>query len=589
MTSGDVETGIPSARTRVNAAFDLMETLDRPEVWISVAEYAELYDRARDVDNRVAAGESLPLAGVLVAVKDNIDVAGMATTAGCREYSRIPSTSATAVSRLVLAGALVLGKSNMDQFATGLVGTRSPFGAVRHATRPDLIAGGSSSGSAVAVAQGVVDLGLGTDTAGSGRVPAALHGIVGIKPTLGVIPCTGVVPASRLFDTPSVFARDLALASLAVRVMAGSDSLDPRTRPWPGDIRRGIGDAPRVAIAQASCLGALSPAYRARYEAFCESLHGDGCSVVEVDVSVFLDVARLLYDGALVAERYAAVGKFLESEPASADPTVASIILAARDRPAFAFSDDLGRVDSAKRQAIELLAGVDALILPTTTEHPSLVEVDAAPVAINRRLGTYTNFVNLLDLSAIAIPAGNADGLPFGVSVITGAFADQVGLDLAARIGAGQSWATAPQEIAADSGIALAVFGAHMRGQPLNHELSTLGARFIEDITTAALYRMVVVDTKPLKPGLARVGPAEGTWIRGELWRISPSQLSSFLVALPDPMTLGRLELADGRLVVGFGCTAESMSGAVDISHHHSWQNFLHSNQVGLKYGSIND
>ncbi|WP_230684857.1 amidase family protein [Cellulomonas sp. JZ18] len=368
-----------------------------------------------------------------------MDVAGLPTTAGCPSYATHPAgrpgpaaRTAPAVQALVDAGAVVLGKTNLDQFATGLVGTRSPYGAVRHATLPERVSGGSSSGSAVAVALGAADIGIGTDTAGSGRVPAAFHGLVGIKTSVGLVPTDGVVPACASYDVVTTFTRDLALGALATRLMVGAGGVAPRT--WPADVRVALRDAPVVAVPRAEDLAPLSPAWRDAFAAAVRRVRTVGGRTVEVDVSGMLAAARLLYDGAIVAERYAAVGDFLATGPADADPTVAAIVLAGGRVTAADYVRDRLRLDAARAELARTLDGCDLLLLPTTTEHPTIAAVQADPVGVNRRLGTYTNFVNLLDLAAVAVPAGEADGGPFGVTVLARGGEDQLALDLAARL-----------------------------------------------------------------------------------------------------------------------------------------------------------
>ncbi|MFV2195175.1 allophanate hydrolase [Nocardiopsis sp. LOL_012] len=564
---------MPTPTDRVHEAYRRIAAADRPEVWVTLRPEADVVLEAEAVEERLAAGEDLPLAGVLVAVKDNIDVAGLPTTAACEEYAYTPVRSATAVRRLAAAGALVLGKTNLDQFATGLVGTRSPYGAVRHAHRPERISGGSSSGSAVAVALGIADAALGTDTAGSGRVPAALHGIVGLKPSVGLVPATGVVPAARPYDCVTVFGRDLASATAVLKVMTGPDPEDPYSRTWPADTRLAPRGAGRVAVPTGDGLAVLSDAERASFRAAADRLRETGAEIEEVDVAPLLEAARLLYDGALVAERYAAVGGFLEGKPDSADPTVSGIILAAADLSAPALAADQQRLAAYRSAARELLAGFDALMLPTTVGHPTLEEVAADPVGVNSRMGTYTNFVNLLDLSAVAVPAGEADGHDFGVTLIGRAFEDQVALDLAAAL----TGLTAG-EVYPEPGVELAVFGAHLRGQSLNHQLTDLGARFVRETETSADYRMYALATTPPKPGLQRADEG-GAAIRCEVWRISPAGLGAFLAALPAPMALGSVTLADGSSVVGFGCEAAAVAGAEDITGHGGWLAYLASQE----------
>ncbi|MER7673469.1 allophanate hydrolase [Kitasatospora sp. NPDC096128] len=559
-----------SCAERVTDAYRRIAEADRPEVWITLRPETDVLPEARELDRRIAAGAELPLAGTVVAVKDNIDVAGLPTTAGCPDYAYTPGSSAPAVQRLVDAGALVLGKTNLDQFATGLVGTRSPYGPVRNALRPEKISGGSSSGSAVAVALGIADIALGTDTAGSGRVPAALNGIVGVKPTLGLVPTTGVVPAARSYDAVTVFARTLTEAQRALAVMLGPDESDPLSRSWPDDVRLSAPEHPRIAIPGDADLAPLSPEARAAFHTAVKHLEATGAETTVIDVSPLLQAARLLYDGALVAERYAAVGEFISRDPSAADPTVAGIILAAADLPAHALAADQERLDGYQGIARRLLSGYDALLLPTTTEHPDIAAVQADPVTVNSRLGTYTNFVNLLDLAAVAVPAGEADGSPFGVSVITRAFEDQPALDIAARLTGEQAPTPLP-----GTGVDLAVFGAHLRGQPLNRQLTDTGARYAGEVTTTAAYRLTALTTVPPKPGLVRVGPGAGGPITGERWTLSPAALGRLLAGLPAPMSLGRIELADGSWVLGFQCDPHTASTGADITHHGDWRSYL--------------
>ena len=428
-----------TAVTRVAAAYADIDAAGRPEVWITLRPAAEALAEAAVIDAAVAAGEQLPLVGLAAAVKDNIDVAGLPTTAAAPSYEYLPARDATCVARLRGAGAVVIGKTNLDQFATGLVGTRSPYGAVRNAWDPAKISGGSSAGSAVAVALGLVDFSLGTDTAGSARVPAALNGIVGLKPTRGVIPCTGVVPACRSLDCVTVFARSVPLARRAVAVMAGPDGTDPLAtllgdRPrggWrprdgqrPGDAKRpGDGARVRLAVPLPSQLTALADGWAEAFDAAVARLRAGGTEIVTVDIAPMLDAATLLYGGSFVAERYTAVGDHIREHAeligSDLDPVVAAIILDAAKHGAADYFADRARLDRLTARAADALDGCDALLTPTTTLHPTLAEVREDPVGINARLGTYTNFANLLDLAALAVPAGTAAGLPFGI-MLTG-------------------------------------------------------------------------------------------------------------------------------------------------------------------------
>ena len=411
-------------RARVAARYAANRAGDRPEAWISLRPESDVADEYEAVAARAAAGEELPLAGLLFSVKGNIDVAGLETTAGCPAFAFLPDRDATVVARLRRAGAVVLGTTNLDQFATGLVGTRSPYGAVRHATDPTRISGGSSSGSAVTVALGVADFALGTDTAGSGRVPAAFHGLYGLKPTKGWVSAAGVVPACRSQDVVTVMAKELSLARNVLRVMAGPDRLDPLSRTAPAETPPP--DHPRIGVAPIDQLGELAPGWAEAYSRFAERIAGRGATLVEVDIRPFLDVARMLYEGAFVAERYAAVGEFIDSHPAEIDPTVRAIIQGARSIPAWRLYQDLERLDRYKVTSGAAFERVDALLFPTTVQHPTLEAVAADPVGVNSSLGRFTNFANLLDLAAVSVPAGEVDGLPFGVQLVGPAFSDAV-------------------------------------------------------------------------------------------------------------------------------------------------------------------
>ena len=411
-----------TALTRLRAAYDRIAAVDRPEIWIGLRDRQETEAEAAALDARAAAGEHLPLAGRLLAVKGNIDVAGLPTTAGCPSYAYRPEADAPVVARLRAAGALVLGTTNLDQFATGLVGTRSPYGAVRGARDPSRISGGSSSGSAVAVALGIADLALGTDTAGSGRVPAAFNGIVGLKPTRGLVPTAGVVPACASLDCVTVFARTLPEAERALAHMSA-----PPARALPALAARTPGPW-RVAVAERTRLGELDPGWAEAYEDAVARLRASGADIRTLDLTPFTEAAAMLYEGAFVAERYTAVGHFVDKAIAEGgaglDPTVAGIITRARDIPAHRLFADQDRLAALRARATAELAGSDALLLPTAPGHPTLAEVAADPLGANARLGRFTNSTNLFDLAAVAVPAGEVNGLPFGVMLIGPAFTD---------------------------------------------------------------------------------------------------------------------------------------------------------------------
>ncbi|WP_457947636.1 allophanate hydrolase [Pseudarthrobacter sp. alpha12b] len=577
-----------AATRRVQAALAAVEAVDRPEIWITLRGGEDLLAEAATIDAAVAAGAELPLAGLLLAVKNNVDVAGIPTTAACPGFAYTPDKDAEAVARLRAAGALVLGATNLDQFATGLVGTRSPYGAVRDSRRPEYISGGSSSGSAVAVALGLVDIAIGTDTAGSGRVPAGLQGIVGIKATLNVVSTAGVVPACRSWDAVTIFARHLATAELAMGIMAGN------ARAWPADVRLAAPSRPRVAYP--ANLPALPPEWAAEFDRHIDRLRASGVDAAPIDFDDFLQAARLLYDGGLVAERHAAVGAFLETSDGGADggagidPTVEGIIRAAGTVPAHRYVADTGRLEELKNKAMARLEGFDALLVPTAPFHPTLAEVAADPVGVNSLMGTYTNFCNLFDLCAVAVPAGEADGAQFGLTVVGRTFHDAVAADIARRLEvtpdapalfaagaaagataeAGRPSSSVPWPVTAGAEWRpLVVVGAHRKGQPLAPQMEELGAFWDGPVRTAARYRMVALDTVPPKPGVYRSD--DGAELAGERWLLSPAALGAFLAALPEPMLLGSVQLSDGSTAVGFACDAVAAAGGEDITAWGDW------------------
>ncbi|MHA7285901.1 allophanate hydrolase [Arthrobacter sp. MDT3-44] len=568
------------ATDRVRTALAALDAVDRPEIWVTVRTAEDLLAEAADVDARVSGGEELPLAGLVLAVKNNVDVAGIPTTAGCPGFSYLPEEDAEAVRRLRAAGAVVLGATNLDQFATGLVGTRSPYGAVRDARRPEYISGGSSSGSAVAVALGLADIAIGTDTAGSGRVPAGLQGIVGIKPTLHVVSTDGVVPACRSWDAVTILARDLATAERAMGVMAGG------ARPWPSAVRLAAPSRPRVAYPAE--LPELSPAWAVEFGRQVARLEAAGVDVQPLPIDKFLQAARLLYDGALVAERHAAVGAFVDSatadgNPAGLDPTVAGIIRCAGTLAAHEYVADTGRLADLERAALAQLEGFDALLVPTAPLHPLLAEVAADPIGVNSRMGTYTNFCNLFDMCAVAVPVGEVEEAQFGVTVVGRTFDDAVVADIARRIertpappalfapGAVGPMDTAePWPLAAGAaGVPLVVVGAHRRGQVLARDLEELGGFWDGPVRTAARYRMVALDTQPPKPGVYRSD--DGAELVAERWILSEAALGRFLAALPEPMLLGSVVLNDGTTAVGFACDAIAAATGRDITDYGDW------------------
>jgi allophanate hydrolase len=539
-------------------------------VWISRRDDSDV-----DADLGRSRRDAGALAGIRLAVKDNVDVAGLPTTAACPEFEYAPTHDAAAVAALRAAGAVVIGKTNLDQFATGLVGTRSPYGAVPDSRRPEFISGGSSSGSSVAVASGQAELAIGTDTAGSGRVPAGLQGIVGVKPTVGVISVDGVVPACESYDCVTIFTRDLELANRAMGVMAAGAP----HRPWPADTR--LAAPPQPVVAVPSELPELDDTWQAAFGGAVTALSAAGARIVTVDIAPFLAAAKLLYDGALVSERYAAVGEFIDANSgATIDPTVGRIVTAARDVPAHRLIADRREVARLHSEAMAALEGVDAMMVPTAPFHPRIDEVAADPVGVNSRMGTYTNFCNLFDMCAVSVPAGTAGDAQFGVTVLARAFDDAVAIDIAAMV----SDIETPQDVwplTVTGSTELVVFGAHLRGGPLVHQLTGLGARWAGELTTSADYRMTLLPSVPPKPAITRVLDGTGTALKAHRWLLSPAALGRFLTGLPAPMQLGKVEFDDGSWRTSFGCDGAAAAAGVDISRYGGWAAAVAAGAVG--------
>jgi allophanate hydrolase len=563
-----------TARAKALAAAEL-------GVWIHLcpqpqweAQIALLEQRLREDTPRRELLQRYPLLGVPFAVKDNIDIAGEPTTAGCPAFGHLAVRSATVVQRLLDAGALWLGKTNLDQFATGLVGTRSPYGRPASVADAGRISGGSSSGSALAVARDIVAFALGTDTAGSGRVPAGFNGVVGFKPTPGRVSTAGVVPACRTLDCVSIFAHSVDDAALVLALIEGADAADaysdfvPGPAALPARLRIGVPRQPQLDAAVG-------------YDSAWQRATADGAArghrLVEVDFAPLDDVAALLYDGPWVAERLCACREVFEGQPDAMDPTVRRIVERAQHfsaADAFEAGYELRRLRAGLQQ---LWDDIDLLMVPTAPGHPSFAEVDADPLATNARLGVFTNFVNLLGWCALALPAGEtATGLPFGVTLIAPANSD------AALARAGRGWETAAQAPPARTPavrptLALAVVGAHLSGLPLNGELTSRGATLVEATTTAPEYRLFALPgTQPPKPGLVR-SDGGGAPIAVEVWAMPLAEVGSFLASIPSPLGLGTIALADGRHVHGFLCEAHALAAAVDITALGGWRAYLAS------------
>ncbi len=552
------------------------------------ARLASLAQAAAAHADRSSLLAAMPLFGVPFAVKDNIDIAGVETTAACPAFTHRAERSATVVQRLEAAGAVWMAKTNLDQFATGLVGTRSPFGRPASTLAPERISGGSSSGSAVLVGRGDLPFSLGTDTAGSGRVPAGFNQLVGLKPTPGRVPTTGVVPACRSLDCVSVFAHTVDDAAAVLATLEGPDAGDAYSRFATGPQAY----APRLRIgvpAQPEFFG--DAGYASAWLQSVEHLAALGHTVLPLDFGVLHRIAALLYEGPWVAERHAAVRTLLAREPGAFDPTVRRVIeraltLSATD--AFVAQYELREL---AQQAETIWSSCDLLMVPTTTGHPRFSEIDADPIGLNSRLGHYTNFVNLLDWCAIAVPASTtAAQLPFGVTFIAPPRHDAAlarfarGWQIATPLSLGATGAqrTLPAQPgthwpASEPQLAIAVVGAHLSGLPLNGQLLERGATLIEATTTAPRYRLhALPGTVPPKPGLVR-DEAHGHAIALEVWAMPQAAVGSFLALIPAPLGLGSIELADGRRVHGFLCEAHAVAAAPDVSAFGGWRAYLAS------------
>ena len=535
-----------------------------------------------------------PLYGIPFAIKDNIDYAGQPTTAACPEFAYTPPDSATTVQRLIDAGAILMGKTNLDQFATGLNGTRSPYGAVPNSFNPAYVSGGSSSGSASVVARGLVSFSLGTDTAGSGRVPAGFNNIVGLKPTKGALSTRGVVPACRSLDCVSIFALTAGDAQAVFNAAAGFDAADIYSRR-PGDGINAFPEQLRVGIPAAPdfCGDAET---RKSYEAAIERAKHLGAVITTFDLTPFLEVARLLYDGPWVAERHAAIEALFESRPEVIDPVVRGVIGQAKKYDATAAFKAIYRLEQLRRQTAPLWDEIDCMLVPTAPTIYTIEAMLADPVKKNSDFGVYTNFVNLLDLAAIALPASmRGDGLPSGVTFIAPAWSDAALCALGARwqtdtkltLGATglrltegktaeiRSQSASAGQPPAAGWVRLAVVGAHLTGMPLNFQLTGRGARFVAATNSSSAYRLhALANTSPPKPGLARVATG-GTAIAMELWDMPVKRFGEFVAEIPAPLGIGSVELASGEWVKGFICEPWGIEGAKDVSQFGGWKSYL--------------
>jgi allophanate hydrolase len=523
----------------------------------------------------------LPLYGIPFAIKDNIDLAGAPTTAGCPEYAYQPQQHAYVVQRLIDAGAIPIGKTNLDQFAVGLNGTRSPHGACRNAYDPAYVSGGSSSGSAVAVALGQASFSLGTDTAGSGRVPAAFNNLVGVKPTRGWLSNRGVVPACRSLDCVSVFSLNNADAGTVLSVAAGYDEQDSYSRPMAA-YRFDFGSAAtfRFGIPRADQLQFFGNRQAAAlFARSCDALRAIGGNAVEIDFSPFLNAARLLYEGPWVAERYAAISEFFDARPEVINPVVREIVGAAKRFSAADAFTGMYRLEALRREAALVWDSIDCLVTPTAGTIYRVSEMESDPIRLNANLGYYTNFMNLLDCAAVAVPAGFQDnGLPFGISLAAPAHQDVPLLHLAERLETGSVMSAEAQMKEASPGrVRVAVCGAHLEGLPLNHQLVTRGAHRVARTRSSPDYRLYALPGgPPHRPGLVRVANGEtGSAIEVEVWEMAAREFGSFVAGVPAPLGIGTLTLADGSQVPGFICEQYAVADAEDITRFGGWHSYL--------------
>jgi allophanate hydrolase len=586
----------------VESVLDSISKAPDRRAWITLLSRERVLEYAKALAARDPA--SLPLYGVPFAIKDNIDLEGVPTTAGCPDYAYTPSKSAFVVGRLIEAGAIPLGKTNLDQFATGLVGTRSPYGACGNSFDPAYVSGGSSSGSAVAVAMGLVSFSLGTDTAGSGRVPAAFNNIVGLKATCGALSATGVVPACRSLDCVSIFALTADDAARVYGVAAAFDAEDSYARvmgsrvTFAGGAVAGVastgvvtgqlaGSGFRFGVPRASQLEFFGDEEYARlFAAAVSRLESLGGRRVEIDFEPFLATARLLYEGPWVAERYCAVGDFLERQPDSVYPITRQIIAGGRNATAADAFRAQYRLMELRRAAENAWLEMDVLVTPTAGTIYRIDAVEADPLRLNSNLGYYTNFVNLLDLAAVAVPAGfRADGLPFGVTLVGRAGADAQLLVLGDRLHRASGVPLGALAVAtslpacSEDRISVAVCGAHLEGLPLNKQLTSRDGMLVSRTRTAPKYKFYALPGgPPHRPGLVRVS-SDGASVEVEVWSVPASLFGSFVAGIPAPLGIGKVELESGEQVAGFICEPYATTTATDITALGSWRRYLQTTQ----------
>ncbi len=571
----------------VEEVYRRIQTLGDPGIFITVRDRGDVLKEAETLDRTRL--EAMPLWGLPFAVKDNIDAAGTPTTAACPDFAYEPKEDAFVIQRLRAAGALLIGKTNLDQFATGLVGMRTPYPSPRNAIDPTVVPGGSSSGSAIAVAQGLVSFALGTDTAGSGRVPAALNGIVGLKPSLGALSNRGVVPACRTLDCVSIFALTVDDTFEIFKSVAVQDSRDAYSRAFPEFRRSGMPSHRRVGVPSAGTIRFFGDEYQQRsFNKSINTLRKNGAVITEIDFDPFYAVADLLYNGPWVAERHTVIEALLADKPDAVHPVTRQVTEVALG---FSATDTFRAIYKLRELALEVaaaMASVDLVCVPSIPTFVTRAEVENDPVSPNAQLGTYTNFVNLLDLCAITVPvAQREDGRPGSVTLIGHSGDDGILAAQAAFLQAkeqpplGATRWPFPAPISSTrkpdrDELAVVVVGAHMSGLPLNGELTGLGARFLRETTTVRKYKLFKLrGSPPVRPGLVR--DTEGSAIAAEVWALPSQSVGKFLQGIPAPLGIGSIFLEDGSTAHGFLCEAAAVKDAEDITHYGGWRAYLAS------------
>lgn len=569
-------------RSLIRAIQESITQMEPSHIWIHLLSDEELGGYLDTLEQKNA--DELPLYGVPFAIKDNIDLAHVPTTAACPDSAYAPEESAFVVQTLIDAGAIPIGKTNLDQFATGLVGVRSPYGTPSNAFHDDYIPGGSSSGSAVAVARGLVSFSLGTDTAGSGRVPAAFNQLVGHKPTRGVISCRGVIPACRTLDCVSIFAHNTFDTNEVLKVTSIFDEQDAYARenhlPFPIPA---LADQFNFGVPQPDQLKFFgNKDAEVLFTEAIKRLEKLGGTAIEIDFSPFLEAALLLYEGPWVAERYVAIEDIIQNRPDILHPITREIIQGGANLLASDAFKSHYKLSVLKRRSDKVFTEVDMVITPTTGTIYTLEELENDPIQLNSNLGYYTNFMNLLDYAATAFPAGimknTFPGLPFGITAFAPAFHDKILLDLTSRFMGEERFSN---EIP-DHYTPITVCGAHLEGLPLNWQLTDRGAKLWKATTTAPLYHFYALPpitlangtAIPPRPGVLRVAEG-GVSLKVEVWLIPTDQFGSFVAQIPAPLGIGKITLEDGSQQPGFICEPYALADAQDITHLADWRLFM--------------